>query len=224
VNTPLAVISSYTQMLTKQIRNDEVLSNRLSPVLEKITQQTFRASEIVNGLLNFSRTSAVEFTQVDLNQLLRDSATLLQHQLKSARVRVDSELADDLAVVRGNQGKLQQVILNLMLNAKDAMQGSSGGVLRVRTCNAENRVVVELHDSGVGIAPEHVNRIFDPFFTTKTNPQAGEHKGTGLGLAVSYGILQEHGGTINVESVLGEGTTFRLELPAAPVALPVGIP
>jgi two-component system NtrC family sensor kinase len=224
VNTPLAVISSYTQMLAKQLRNDEALSKRLNPVLEKITQQTFRASEIVNGLLNFSRTSAVEFTQIDLNQLLRDSATLLQHQFKSARIRVDSELSENLVVVRGNQGKLQQVILNLMLNAKDAMQGSSGAVLRLRTYNTENRAVVEIEDSGAGIAPEHVNRIFDPFFTTKTNPQAGEHKGTGLGLAVSYGILQEHGGKINVESVLGEGSTFRLEIPAASVALPVGVP
>jgi two-component system NtrC family sensor kinase len=82
--------------------------------------------------------------------------------------------------------------------------------------------VVEITDSGAGIATEHLNRIFDPFFTTKTNPQPGQHKGTGLGLAVSYGILQEHGGKISVESQVGVGTTFRLEIPAAGVRSPVG--
>ena len=216
VNTPLAVISSYTQMLAKQLRDDA----RLSPVLEKITQQTFRASEIVNGLLNFSRTSGTEFIRIDLNQLLRDSTILLEHQFKTARIRVETDLHAQLAPVHGNQGKLQQVILNLMLNAKDSMQGS-GGLIRLctRTTSA-GMVHVEITDSGTGIAPDHLHRIFDPFFTTKTNPQPGQHKGTGLGLAVSYGILQEHGGKITVDSTPGQGTTFRLEIPAAHV--PVG--
>lgn len=214
VNTPLAVISSYTQMLSKQLRDD----TRLLPVLEKITQQTFRASEIVNGLLNFSRTSGAEFVRIDLNQLLHDSAILLDHQFKTARIRVEHDLAPSLSLVLGNQGKLQQVILNLMLNAKDAMHGLSNGLLRVRTFNAANMVVVELEDCGTGIEAEHLHRIFDPFFTTKTNPQAGQHKGTGLGLAITYGILQEHGGKIKVTSAPGEGTTFRLEIPASVVA------
>ena len=218
VNTPLAVISSYTQMLSKQVRADEAISKRLSPVLEKITQQTFRASEIVNGLLNFSRTSAVEFARIDLNQLLKDSTILLEHQFKTAGIRIETDLSPSLALIQGNQGKLQQVLLNLMLNAKDAMQGRPEAVLRVRTCTTDHDVVVEISDSGAGIAPEHLHRIFDPFFTTKTNPAPGQHKGTGLGLAVSYGILQEHGGKIKVESAVGEGTTFRLEIPAAQVA------
>ncbi|HTD95632.1 MAG TPA: histidine kinase dimerization/phospho-acceptor domain-containing protein, partial [Edaphobacter sp.] len=109
VNTPLAVISSYTQMLTKHMRDDE----RLAPVLEKITQQTFRASEIVNGLLNFSRTSGAEFTSVDLNELLRDTLTLLDHQFKTAQIRVETNFDSHLARIHGNQGKLQQVVLNL---------------------------------------------------------------------------------------------------------------
>jgi two-component system NtrC family sensor kinase len=217
VNTPLAVISSYTQMLTKQLRDDV----RLSPVLEKITQQTFRASEIVNGLLNFSRTSATEFIRTDLNQLLHDSAILLEHQFKTARIRIETDLDPALAPVQGNQGKLQQVILNLLLNAKDAMHG--GGLIRVSTRTTPSGMVhVEISDSGSGIAPDHLHRIFDPFFTTKTNPQPGQHKGTGLGLAVSYGILQEHGGKITVNSTPGRGTTFRLEIPAAHVSQPVG--
>lgn len=218
VNTPLAVISSYTQMLTKQLRDDK----RLSPVLEKITQQTFRASEIVNGLLNFSRTSGTEFVRTDLNQLVRDSTILLEHQFKTARIRIETDLAADLAPVKGNQGKLQQVILNLMLNARDAMHGTPDSLIRIRTYTTDGQSFIEIADSGAGIDPAHLHRIFDPFFTTKTNPQPGQHKGTGLGLAVSYGILQEHGGKISVDSTPGEGTTFRLEIPAATVAQPVG--
>ena len=216
VNTPLAVISSYTQMLTKQLRSNPEMSTRLTPVLEKITSQTFRASEIVNGLLNFSRTSGTEFISIDLNQLLHDSAILLDHQFKTARIQVESDLDPDLPRIHGNQGKLQQVILNLMLNAKDAMQGAGDSRLTLSSHanSSRDKVIVEIRDSGSGIATDHLHRIFDPFFTTKTNPQAGEHKGTGLGLAVSYGILQEHAGKISVESQLGVGTTFRLEIPA----------
>ena len=224
VNTPLAVISSYTQMLTKQLRSNEEMSNRLSPVLEKITQQTFRASEIVNGLLNFSRTSGIEFIPTDINQLLRDSAVLLDHQFKTAQIHLDLALAPDLCAVKGNQGKLQQVILNLMLNAKDAMQGLPNSVLKVCTKNAGADVIVEFTDSGAGIAQQNLDRIFDPFFTTKTNPQPGHHKGTGLGLAVSYGILQEHGGQIKATSQSGKGATFRLILPAINPAPPSLLP
>jgi len=220
VNTPLAVISSYTQMLTKQLRDDV----RLAPVLEKITQQTFRASEIVNGLLNFSRTSGAEFTSIDLNQLLRDSCILLDHQFKTAQIRIEQELSPTLPRVKGNQGKLQQVILNLLLNAKDAMQGSAlehkqGTGLKISSVTEGSCAVILIQDAGSGIEREHLHRIFDPFFTTKTNPQAGQHKGTGLGLAVTYGILQEHSGKISVESEVGIGTTFRLEFPASPSLL-----
>jgi PAS domain S-box-containing protein len=211
VNTPLAVISSYTQMLSKQLRDDA----RLAPVLEKITQQTFRASEIVNGLLNFSRTSASAFTTIDINQLLRDTATLLEHQFKTTRIRVETDLQPALAPIHGNQGKLQQVLLNLMLNAKDAMHGRPGATLRLTTRDLPGSVTVTLRDTGSGIDKEHLSRIYDPFFTTKTAPAEGQRKGTGLGLAVTYGIMQEHNGKIHVESEPGVGTTFRLEFPAA---------
>ncbi len=128
VNTPLAVISSYTQMLTKQVRGDD----RLSPLLEKITQQTFRASEIVNGLLNFSRTSRTEFRETDLNAIIRETLTLLEHQFKTAQVNAEiRRLMPDLPPILGNAGKLQQVFLNLFLNAKDAM--TDGGTLRIAT-------------------------------------------------------------------------------------------
>jgi two-component system NtrC family sensor kinase len=206
VNTPLAVISSYTQMLNKQVKGDQ----RLSPLLERITQQTFRASEIVNGLLNFSRTGTTEFRETDLNAIIRETLTLVEHQFKTAKVRLDTSLLPDLPPILGNAGKLQQVFLNLFLNAKDAMK--DGGTLRVAT-EMNGHVSVAISDTGSGIAPEHLQRIYDPFFTTKSAPKQGERRGTGLGLAVTYGIIQEHAGKIHVESHLGAGTTFHLEFP-----------
>ena len=204
INTPLAVISSYAQMLAKQLRGDA----RLSPVLDKITQQSFRAAEIANGLLNFSRTSTTEFRSTDLNQVVRDTLSLLEHQFKTAQILIDLELADELPPIHGNPGKLQQVFLNLLLNAKDAMPG--GGRLRIATL-VNGHVEAVISDSGSGIAPEHLKRIYDPFFTTKNMP--GDRRGTGLGLSVSYGIIQEHAGKIHVESAIGAGTTFHLEFP-----------
>jgi two-component system, NtrC family, sensor kinase len=217
VNTPLAVISSYTQMLAKQLRPMMVENERLAPVLEKITQQTFRASEIVNGLLNFSRTGGTEFASVDLNRLLHDTLTLLDHQFKTAQIRVETELDSDLPRIQGNEGKLQQVVLNILLNARDAMHGSLDARIRIVTEQTAENVSVVVQDFGGGIEPEHLHRIFDPFFTTKTKPRKGQHKGTGLGLAVSYGIMQEHGGKMQVQSEVGVGTTFRLEFPPAAV-------
>jgi PAS domain S-box-containing protein len=206
INTPLAVISSYAQMLTKQLKGDA----RLGPVLDKIVQQSFRASEIANGLLNFSRTSTTEFRSTDLNQVIRETLSLLEHQFKTAQIVVDLELDAGLPPIHGNPGKLQQVFLNLLLNAKDAMP--AGGHLRVSTA-ANGHVEARVSDSGSGIAPEHLKRIYDPFFTTKTTPRPGERRGTGLGLSVSYGIIQEHAGKIHVESAVGAGTTFHLEFP-----------
>ena len=208
INTPLAVISSYAQMLSKQLRADPHADDRLGPVLDKITSQSFRAAEIANGLLNFSRTSTTEFRATNLNQVIRDTLSLLEHQFKTAQVLVDLDLVEELPPIQGNPGKLQQVFLNLLLNAKEAMPG--GGRLRVATL-VNGHVEAVISDSGSGIAPEHIKRIYDPFFTTKNIP--GDKRGTGLGLAVSYGIIQEHAGKIHVESAIGAGTTFHLEFP-----------
>jgi two-component system, NtrC family, sensor kinase len=208
VNTPLAVISSYTQMLAKQVRGDQ----RVAPLLDKITQQTFRASEIVNGLLNFSRTGAAEFTALDVNHIIMETLKLLEHQFRASQVHLQTSLEDDLPPILGNSGKLQQVFLNLFLNAKDAM--AAGGTLRVAT-QANGHVAVDVSDTGSGIALEHVQRIYDPFFTTKSTVSEGQRRGTGLGLAVTYGIIQEHAGKIQVESQVGSGTTFHLEFPMA---------
>jgi hypothetical protein len=208
VNTPLAVISTYAQMLAKQVAGDE----QKSKLLDKIARQTFRASEIVNSLLNFSRTSSTAFEDIDLNRVLRETLTLLEHQFQKSSINVESDLETDLPLIRGNAGKLQQVFLNLFINARDAME--SGGTLRVTTKPDAVGVQVEVSDSGPGIPRENLARIFDPFFTTK-----GARKGTGLGLSVSYGIVEEHGGVIEVESKAGEGTVFRLEFPAVQKAV-----
>jgi signal transduction histidine kinase len=214
VNTPLAVISSYSQMLAKQLQGDP----QKGALLEKITRQTFRASEIVNNLLNFSRTSGTEFTEIDVNKIITDTLALLEHQFRTTKIKVQNNFADHLPAIQGNAGRLQQVFLNLFLNARDAMP--SGGELRVSTSNGAG-VSIAVADTGSGIAQEHIQRIYDPFFTTKSTPREGQGKGTGLGLSVSYGIIQEHAGKIRVESRPGEGTTFYLDFPLMKQAMHV---
>jgi two-component system, NtrC family, sensor kinase len=202
VNTPLAVISTYAQMLAKQVNDDDPKSR----LLEKIAKQTFRASEIVNSLLNFSRTSKSDLDDVDLNRVITDTISLVGHQLQKAGVAARMDLASELPPIKGNANKLQQVFLNLVLNARDAMEG--GGTLAIHSWSEGDTVRVDVSDTGQGIAPEHLARIYDPFFTTKQG-----RKGTGLGLSVTYGIVQEHGGSIDVQSEPGAGTLFHLEFP-----------
>jgi two-component system NtrC family sensor kinase len=204
VNTPLAVISNYIQMLAKQIPPDDPRQK----TIERIVKQTFRASEIVNNLLNFSRTGGAELAEVDLNSLLEETLTLVQHPFKTSQVTVIRNYKDQLPAVLGSTTRLQQVFLNLLMNARDAMP--SGGMLEVRTTAHNGSVEVELTDNGGGISPEHLHKIFDPFFTTKPTG-----RGTGLGLSVSYGIIKEHAGKVDVKSTPGKGTSFRLEFPVA---------
>jgi PAS domain S-box-containing protein len=205
VNTPLTGISSFTQMLLGQTGKTDPRSR----LLEKIERQTERASKIVNNLLNFARQGRSSFVPVDLNEGVRDVLSLLEHQLTRARVKVRLELSDDLPRVLGDENKLQQVFLNLFLNAQDAMP--SGGWLTVKTLRQGTQVVVEISDTGQGIGKEDIKRIYDPFFTTKG---AGS-SGTGLGLSITYGIIQEHSGHISVDSVVSQGTRFEIKLPAA---------
>jgi two-component system NtrC family sensor kinase len=208
VNTPLAVISTYAQMLAKQVAED----TQKSMMLDKIAKQTFRASEIVNSLLNFSRTSSASYGDVNLNRVIQETLSLLDHQLQKAGIRIEAGLEGDLPPVHGNTGKLQQVFLNLFLNARDAMP--NGGTLEVRTWAEGPGAKVEVADTGQGIAAEHIHRIYDPFFTTKA-----ARKGTGLGLSVTYGIIQEHGGSIEVSNRPSGGARFRIELPLAVAAV-----
>ncbi|HEV2288154.1 MAG TPA: ATP-binding protein [Candidatus Acidoferrales bacterium] len=204
VNTPLAVISNYTQMLAKQIPAEDLRQK----TIDKIVKQTFRASEIVNNLLNFSRTGGAEFVEVSLNTIIDETLTLVQHPFKTARVNVIRNFGEQLPLVLGSTTRLQQVFLNLFMNARDAMP--DGGMLEVRTFAQNGSVEVEVTDTGIGIRPEHLHRVFDPFFTTKSSG-----RGTGLGLSVSYGIIKEHAGKLEVRSTPEKGTSFRLEFPVA---------
>ena len=213
VNTPLTGISSFTQMLLEGADPEDPRTG----LLEKIERQTFRAAKIVNGLLNLSRPateSSNERAPVDLNSVIADVLALLEHQFELHRIKVRRELADEPATVLGMEHKLQQVFLNLFLNAKDAMP--KGGWLSVSTKIQGQRVIAEVADTGSGIPNEYLARIYDPFFTTKV---IGE--GTGLGLSISYGIVREHEGAIDCESVVGQGTRFILSLPPAVVERPM---
>jgi two-component system, NtrC family, sensor kinase len=203
VNTPLAVIASQGQMLMRQASPDDPRWR----TLEKIVKQAFRASEIVNSLLKFSRVSGSEFTEIDLNKVIQETVSLVEPMLKTSKVSLNLQLASELPQVWGNSGKLQQVFMNLVVNARDAMP--RGGELTMVTERENGVVRVEVCDTGVGIEPDNLTRIFDPFFTTKA-----KSRGTGLGLAVTYGIIREHSGNVVVESQPGRGSTFRLEFPA----------
>jgi PAS domain S-box-containing protein len=207
VNTPLTGISSFTQMLLSNADPDDPKTR----MLEKIEQQTFRAAKIVNGLLNLSRSggsNAEENAPVDINAVINDVLSLLEPQLVASKVKVRRELCPSPALVAGIEHKLQQVFLNLFLNARDAMP--KGGWLSVQTRLENGHAVAEVADTGSGIPSEHLSRIYDPFFTTKLIG-----KGTGLGLSITYGIVREHEGTLTCQSAVGQGTRFTVSLPSS---------
>jgi signal transduction histidine kinase len=216
VNTPLTGISSFTQMLL----DGADPGDPRTPILEKIERQTFRAAKIVNGLLTLARPGAHdgERTHVDINVVINDVLALLEHQFQAGRITLRRELSSAPVTVVGIEHQLQQVFLNLFLNARDAMP--KGGWLTIQTCMDGPHATAEVADTGSGIPSEHLARIYDPFFTTKAIG-----RGTGLGLSISYGILREHGGSIRCDSTPGQGSRFTLTLPlaAATSAPPAGI-
>lgn len=205
VNTPLTGVSSYTQMLLGMIPE----TDPKHALLKKVQKQTERASNIASNLLNFSRSGgSADFVELEVNKLLDDTLQLLEPQMRKSQVDVVRNYASDLPAIFGNAGKLQQVLTNLILNARDAM--AEGGSITLETTAGDDEVEIAVTDTGSGIAPENLKKIYDPFFTTK-----GVGSGTGLGLAVSYGIVQEHSGAIEATSEIGNGTTFRLRFPVA---------
>jgi signal transduction histidine kinase len=209
VNTPLTGISSFTQMLL----DGADPKDPKTALLEKIERQTFRAAKIVNGLLNLSRPGMDnrERIHVDVNEVINDVLALLEHQFEVGSIKVRRELSETPTTVVAVEHQLQQVFLNLFLNARDAMP--RGGWLTVTTRVDDRHVMAEVADTGQGIPPEQVARIYDPFFTTKTIG-----RGTGLGLSITYGIVREHDGTIRCDSAVGQGTRFTLTLPLTAAA------
>jgi two-component system, NtrC family, sensor kinase len=207
VNNPLSSISAFAQLLLR----DSGLTAQQRESIDVIRGETVRASQVVKDLLAFARRSEPQSAPLDLNGVVARTLRMRQYQFSEASVRVESELADDLPSVMGDARQLQQVCLNLLTNAVQAMS-PRGGVLRVRTARVHDQVQLEVQDTGPGIAAGTRAHIFEPFFTTKK-----EGEGTGLGLSVSYGIVSTHGGTIEVVDTGPAGTTFRVTLPAASV-------
>ncbi|MEZ5427060.1 MAG: ATP-binding protein [Pyrinomonadaceae bacterium] len=205
VNTPLTGVSSYTQMLLGMIPENDPKH----ALLQKVNKQTERASHIVGNLLNFSRAgNASEFNEIDVNKLLNDTLQLLEPQLRKTQIEMVKNYAPTPPKMLGNPGKMQQVFTNLILNARDSIVND--GTITLTTSVENDQVIIEVKDTGVGIEPENLSKIYDPFFTTK-----GVGSGTGLGMAVSYGIVKEHSGAITATSEVGRGTNFKLVFPVA---------
>lgn len=208
VNNPIGIISSRIQLMLADGCPPELRDDLL--VLHRNAQ---RVARIAQGLLSFSRHSPGMRAPVDLNRVVEETLLLVERQLAKQSIRVETRLDPAVPTVVGDANALQQVVLNLVTNSWEAMAGQ-GGEIRIEIGRALARpgwVVLVVADTGPGIAAENVPKIFDPFYTTKT-------EGTGLGLSVSYGIVRDHHGTVDVQSDPGKGTTFTLAFPASPGA------
>jgi len=212
INNPLATIAACAESLEKRIE-EGVFGNSadaedLREYLGLIRDEAFRCKNITNGLLDFSRLRAGNQVPINLAELIKTTARLVTHQNRGDNIQIEVEAATRFPYVLGDEGQLQQAVVALATNAIDAMP--DGGTLSLRAKRSGGQAIVEITDTGVGIQPENLTKIFDPFFTTK---DVG--RGTGLGLAVCYGIVSEHGGRLDVRSNVGVGTTFTISLPIA---------
>jgi len=210
INNPLATISACAESLESRVEEGAFGASPevddLHEYLGLIRSEAFRCKAITNGLLDFSRVRTSDRLMIDLAELIKSSANLIAHQKRGNDINIKFEIEKNLPQINADGGQIQQAIIALATNAIDAMP--NGGALTFRAKSANNRVTIEIQDSGIGIAPENLSKVFEPFFTTK---EVG--RGTGLGLAVCYGIVTEHGGRLSVRSNVGVGTTFTIFLP-----------
>lgn len=210
INNPLATIAACAEALEQRVEegafDDSEAAGDLAEYLELIKSEAFRCKSITTGLLDFSRLRTGERHPIDIAEILHSSANLISHQKRGENIEFVVEVEDELPLVNADGGQIQQAVIALATNAIDAMP--KGGVLSFKASSRANRVAIELADTGVGIPTEDLSKIFEPFFTTK---EVG--KGTGLGLAVCYGIITDHGGRVSVRSTVGKGTTFTIILP-----------
>ncbi len=204
INNPLGGILIYSSLMMEDLSEEDFKRGDLA----RIVQEAGRCKEIVKSLLEFARQTEPKMEPTDINRAITDGLFFLENQALFHNIRIIKKLDPFLPFVKGNAGQLKQVFMNIVVNAAEAIHGS--GTLTITTSPAPDRkmVLVEFTDTGEGIPAENLTRIFDPFFTTK---EVG--KGTGLGLATSYGIIEDHGGKISAKSQVGEGTTFTIELP-----------
>ncbi|HUP03737.1 MAG TPA: ATP-binding protein [Bryobacteraceae bacterium] len=220
INNPISGVLNLSMLMQRMLKDDGVPAGRLDEFrkyLAQVTSETGRVGRIVSDLLAFSRRGKPNRAPADLNKIVRMTLSLVQHKMKLSNVTVETHLAQDLPQAHCDASQIQQVALNLALNAAEATQGKPERRVDISTAMSGDAVLLVVSDNGEGIPPENLNKIFDPFFTTKP-----EGKGVGLGLAVSYGIVQAHGGDIEVKSILGEGTTFTVSLPVGQPAPPGG--
>jgi PAS domain S-box-containing protein len=211
INNPLAGILNYVRLMIKILKRDALEKEQLqkfSKYLDVVESETGRCSKIVSNLLAFSRKSELEFTEIDVNELLEKCIMLSQHKLTLQNIEIRKEFAPDLPRIRGDFNQIQQCMINLMFNAADAMP--DGGTLTLRSAfnPTRARLTLEVRDTGCGITKEDLPEIFDPFYTTKA-----EGKGLGLGLSTVYGIIERHKGSITVDSDKGKGSVFTINLP-----------
>lgn len=207
INNPLGGILAFAQLAMRDLASDHATQKDL----KEIEEAALRCKRIVQDLLDFSRQNKEEvFGPVQLNDVIKKVMPLIQVQARTSQIDVETHLTSPLQAICGNFHKLQQVILNLVTNAYQAMKSKGGGRLTLKTYSPKNekKVYAEVSDTGPGIAEGHLEKIFDPYFTTKN-----QGEGTGLGLSISYGIVQEHGGQIDVKSTFKKGTTFVLSFP-----------
>jgi len=217
LNNPINNIILTASVLQEDFR--DLSEAECLHLVNDLVGESERAQKIVRNLLDFARESEVELESHKVQDIVEETLRLAGNQIKLAKVKVEGEVEEHLAAVYGDRQQLEQVFLNLVLNALDAMPG--GGVLRIKLCNTDDRefVAIQFEDTGVGIPKQHLRDIFDPFFTSKKAA-----KGTGLGLSVSLGIVQRHGGDIRVESEVGKGSVFTVLLPVTKVPADVGNP
>jgi len=206
VNNPLAGVLVYTQLLSKKIAGDNMSKEIALDYLSKMDSELTRSTRLIRNLLDFARQSPPTLKEVDLNDVVNRALDLAAHSAELQNIRVVKELTPSLPRLMADFSQLQQVCTNLILNAIQAMP--EGGRLTLRTSANSSQVKIEVQDTGCGISPENMRKLFTPFFTTKE-----KGKGVGLGLAVTYGIIQRHQGRIEVQSKEGEGTIFTIYLP-----------
>ena len=215
VKNPLAGILGYAQLTLRKLETDNPLHNNLK-IIEK---ETKRCKTIIDNLLKFARQEKVAYMQMDINTVVEDAAAIVDHELGIHQVKLEKNLAAGLPQISGNSNQIQQVLMNLMINAQQAMEGHPG-VITIQTVLADfEHLEIRVGDNGPGIPKELQEKIFEPFFTTKS---AG--KGTGLGLSVSYGIIKEHGGEISIQSEPGSGTLFTILLPVESIGKATAMP
>ena len=206
LNNPLTGIVGFSSILL----SDDSLPGKTREKIKIISEQANRCKNIILNLLKFVRKYENKRVNVDINEVIESTLNLSLYEMETNGINVIKELKKDIPQTFGDLNQLQQVILNLIQNANHALLSKAKGekVLKIKTENLEDKLIIEVSDTGMGVPAKIINKIFDPFFTTK---DVG--KGTGLGLSVSHGIMKEHGGDIKVRSREGEGTIFTVELP-----------